>query len=130
MEGCIFCKIIKGKIPSYTIWENDEFMAFLDIFPLERGMTLITPKQHLPSYVVELDNEVLAKLLDAMREVAKILDDKLQDSLRTTFLFEGIDVDHLHVKLIPFYKDKLESHKLPKKATDQELSKLAQYLRS
>ncbi|MFC1722172.1 HIT family protein [Patescibacteria group bacterium] len=126
---CIFCKIVNDEIPSYKVWENENFIAILDIFPINRGMTLIISKNHLPSYVIDLDNKTLLSVLDAMKEVTTILDKKLEESIRTTYFIEGLDVDHLHVKLIPFY-EKDKNREIPPKADDQELSRLAQYLRS
>lgn len=46
-EDCIFCKIIKGEIPSYKVYEDEEFLGILDIFPNTKGMTLLIPKNHL-----------------------------------------------------------------------------------
>ena len=130
MQDCIFCKIANGEIPSHKVWEDDDFVAFLDIRPLEKGMTLVVPKKHLPSYIVDVESEELTKMLEAMKTVAQLLDEKLDGILRTTFLFEGLDVEHLHAKLIPFYKDKLESFHLPEEANHEELADIAQTLRS
>ena len=46
MENCIFCKIVSGEIPSYKVYEDNEFMAFLDVRPLNLGHTLVIPKKH------------------------------------------------------------------------------------
>ncbi len=46
MEDCIFCKIVKGEIPSYKVYEDANFMAFLDIRPLTKGNCLVIPKKH------------------------------------------------------------------------------------
>lgn len=129
-EDCIFCKIIKGDIPNFKIWEDENHIAILDIFPISKGMTLVIPKEHVPSYIVKNTPETLEKINSAMIQVAKLLDYKLSDSLRTTFVFEGLDVDHLHAKLIPFYKDMLEKHKLPDKAKDKELEELQKHITS
>ena len=47
MNDCIFCKIVKGEIPSHKVYEDDNFLAFLDIHPLNPGHTLLIPKKHI-----------------------------------------------------------------------------------
>ena len=54
---CVFCKIIKGEIPSYKIYEDDDVLAFLDINPVSPGHTLIIPKKHILD-LIEIDNDV------------------------------------------------------------------------
>ena len=130
MNDCIFCKIVKGEIPSYKIWEDENHIAILDIFPASKGMTLIITKKHKPSYLVENDYVTIESMTKAMKEVAQILDEKLPESMRTTFLLEGIDVNHLHAKLIPFYKEMLDEHVQRPKASDEELQELANLLKS
>ncbi|MFA5403361.1 MAG: HIT domain-containing protein, partial [Ignavibacteria bacterium] len=49
-EDCIFCKIIAGEIPSYKVYEDEDFIGILDIFPNTKGMTLLIPKEHYDSY--------------------------------------------------------------------------------
>ncbi len=124
MEDCLFCKIARGEIPSYKIWENKKFIAFLDINPYERGMTLVIPKKHEDSYLVNVETTELTPLMDAVKEVAKILDQKLPEILRTSVIFEGLDVPHLHAKLIPIYKGKFGAQPTYKTTMD-ELKELA-----
>ena len=47
MQECIFCQIVAGKLPSYKVYEDEEFLAFLDIFPKSTGHTLVIPKKHV-----------------------------------------------------------------------------------
>ena len=79
MQDCIFCKIIAGEIPSKNIWEDENYVAFLDIQPTARGMTLVVPKKHINSNIMELDNKVIGETMDAVKKVAKILDEKLEE---------------------------------------------------
>lgn len=58
---CIFCKIINGEIPSYTIYENDMVKAFLDISPVSNGHTLIIPKKHFEN-LYDMDEETLKQI--------------------------------------------------------------------
>ena len=73
---CIFCKIINGEIPSYTIYENEYVKAFLDISPTSNGHTLIIPKQHFEN-LFDIDIETLKNIELASKEVSKILKQKL-----------------------------------------------------
>ena len=102
MENCIFCKIVKGEIPSAKIWENENFIAILDKFPNVKGMTLIVPKKHFDSYVFDMNNSDYEKIMLAAKEVAKLLDEKLSVK-RTALVMEGLGVNHAHIKLYPIY---------------------------
>jgi histidine triad (HIT) family protein len=101
-DNCIFCKISKGEIPSYKIWEDEEFFAILDIFPNTKGMTLVIPKQHYDSYAFEMPDDVYTRFLLASRKVGKLLDEKLA-AMRTALVMEGMGVNHAHVKLYPLH---------------------------
>ena len=105
-ETCIFCKIVAGTAPSFTVWEDDEFLAFLSIFPNTDGVTVVIPKQHHPSYILNVPNEVVHKLLDAAKTVAAKIDVAFEDVGRTGMVLEGFGVDHLHAKLFPMHGTK------------------------
>jgi len=100
MENCIFCKIAKGEIPCMKIWENEKYLAFLDINPVTEGMTLVIPKEHKDSRVFKNENLDICEIMSASKEVSEILEDKLNIE-RVGLIFEGVEVDHLHAKLIP-----------------------------
>ena len=101
-EDCIFCKISKGEIPSYRIWENDWFFAILDIFPNTKGMTLIIPKEHYDSYAFDMPDDVYSEFMISAKEVGKLLDEKLGVQ-RTALVMEGMGVNHAHIKLYPLH---------------------------
>jgi histidine triad (HIT) family protein len=103
MEDCIFCKIVKGEIPSYKIWEDEKHLAFLNIFPNTPGFTIIVTKKHYPSYAFNADDKVLSDLVLATKKVARLLDLYFQDAKRCGMFLEGLDVDHLHSKLAPMH---------------------------
>lgn len=98
---CIFCKIIAGEIPSHHFWENEEFVAFLDLFPNCKGQTLVIPKQHFDSdlFAIE-DSGFLARYLEAVHQVGQLLKEKLKVG-RVGMIMEGMGVNHLHIKLYP-----------------------------
>lgn len=106
MEDCIFCQIVSGKAPSHKVWEDEEHLAFLSIYPNTKGLTIVIPKKHYSSYVFDLPNEVMNKLMIATKKVAKLLDTKLKDISRTALIFEGFEVDHIHAKLFPMHGTK------------------------
>lgn len=101
-EDCIFCKISKGEIPSYKIWEDDKFFAILDIFPNTKGMTLVIPKEHFDSYAFDMTEEVYTEFMLAARKVGILLDAKLKIQ-RTALVMEGMGVNHAHIKLYPLH---------------------------
>lgn len=103
---CIFCKIVSGEAPSYKIWEDADYLAFLSIFPNTEGVTVVIPKKHYSSYPFDLPDDVLTGLMLATKKVAKLLDAKLDDVGRTAMVFEGFGVDHVHAKLFPMHGTK------------------------
>lgn len=74
--NCIFCKIIKGEIPSYKVYEDENVLAFLDIAPVNYGHTLIIPKKHY-SNLEEISEEELCKVISVVKKVGKAMKDKL-----------------------------------------------------
>ena len=67
---CIFCDIVKGRIPCHKIWENDEHLAFLSIFPNTKGFSVVITKEHFSSYAFEQKDQILTKLILATKTVA------------------------------------------------------------
>jgi len=145
-ENCVFCKIIKGIEPCHKIWEDDEFIAFLSIFPNTKGYSIVATKTHYPSYCFNLPDKVLSKLIVASKIVAKRIDERLDDVGRTGLILEGFGVNHAHSKLFPMHgtkeivknfepmtahKDKYTLHKnrnIYIRANDKDLEKLAKKL--
>mgnify|MGYP002639191315 CR=1 FL=1 len=105
-KECIFCKIVKEEMPSYKVWEDEKYLAFLSIFPNTEGVTVVIPKKHYSSYAFDLPEEVLINLVLAAKKVAKLLDSKLNDVGRTALVFEGFGIDHIHAKLFPLHGTK------------------------
>lgn len=59
MQGCIFCKIVKGEAPFHKVWEDEKHLAFLSIFPNTEGFSVVITKKHYPSYTFDLPDNVL-----------------------------------------------------------------------
>ena len=101
---CLFCKIINGKIPSKTIYEDDLVKVFLDINPNSNGHSLIVPKKHLQDFR-ELDDELLLHIHKLINKLYPIYKEKLHcEGLTICNNTElGQEVKHFHVHLIPRY---------------------------
>lgn len=100
---CVFCRIVSGQAPAHHIWEDAEHLAFLSIFPNTEGFSVVIPKAHRPSYVVEMEPSEYTALHLATREVARRLDAAFEDVARTGIMYEGYGVDHAHAKLFPMH---------------------------
>lgn len=95
----IFSKIIAGEIPCYKIAENDHFIAFLDVFPLKKGHTLIVPKTEV-DYIFDLDNATYNGLMAFAKEVAIAIKIAIPCN-RIGMTIVGLEVPHAHIHLIP-----------------------------
>ena len=103
--SCIFCEIIKGNIPSLNIYEDDQFIAFLDKFPQTPGHCQVIPKKHYRWvwYVPQLGAyfEVCGKIANAMKNTFKT------DIVHSKII--GDEVCHAHIWLIPIHNKKISS---------------------
>jgi len=103
----IFSKIIHGEIPSYKVAEDDHYYAFLDIHPLQKGHTLVVPKLPEPEsdYIFDLDDDTLAGLMQFCKMVAVGIK-QATGCKRVGVAVLGMEVNHVHVHLIPLNKEK------------------------
>jgi histidine triad (HIT) family protein len=129
-EGCIFCQIVAGEMPSHRIWEDGQHLAFLSIFPNTEGFSVVIPKEHHASYFAEVPEEVALGLVVAARAVAKKIDAALPDVGRTGLVFEGFGVDHLHAKLVPLHGTKDDSWKKRSSKVDKYFDTYEGYISS
>ena len=124
----LFSKIINGEIPSHKIAENENYYAFLDIFPLVEGHTLVIPKVEV-DYIFDLDDQTIAGLHVFAKKVAKAIE-KAVPCQRIGTAVVGLEVPHAHLHLIPinsisdisFTKEKL-------KPSQEELAATANKIR-
>ena len=128
----IFSKIIAGEIPAYKIAENDQFFAFLDIFPLREGHTLVVPKIEVDNFF-DIPDAYLANLLLFAKPIAKAIEAAFPCN-RCGLSVVGLEVPHAHLHLIPinsaddlnFTRGKLKlSPEQLKKSQEKLLSHLA-----
>ena len=99
MQTSIFTKIINKEIPAYIIDENDDFIAFLDVFPLAKGHVLVIPKKQV-DYIFDLEPEIYAGLWGFANKMAKRIE-KAIPCKRIGIAVIGLEVPHAHVHLIP-----------------------------
>ncbi|MGL4589229.1 MAG: HIT family protein [Mycoplasmatales bacterium] len=102
---CLFCKIINDELPSYKVYEDNDIVAFLDIFPNATGHTLIVPKKHVANFF-EVDEEVYIKMFRVFKKLAKEYEEKLNIDGITMYENYGFhqQVEHFHLHLLPVSK--------------------------
>lgn len=107
--NCIFCKIINGDIPSYTLYEDDIVKVFLDVNPGVNGHTLVIPKKHYKD-LFDIENETLMHILEITRKMEPIFKEKLGAEGLTLVQNNGLmqEVKHFHLHLKPQYSGKQE----------------------
>ena len=104
MEDCIFCKIIKGEIPSYTIYEDEKMKAFLDVNPVSNGHVLLIPKKHYKNFL-DTPDELIKEMYHIIKtKIYPLLEEKLQIT-GLSICQIGKDVNHYHIHLIPQYEN-------------------------
>ena len=108
MSDCIFCKIVEGSIPSHKVFEDENCYAFLDIFPANRGHTLVIPKKHVKD-IHEADAETYAHVASTAKTVADLLNTQLASDGTTVFQMSREagwqTVFHLHMHVIPRWEN-------------------------
>jgi histidine triad (HIT) family protein len=95
----IFSRIVSKEIPCFSVHENDEFLAFLDVNPLVKGHTLVIPKIEV-DYIFDLDDSVLQRMMVFSKDVARILKDTFPCK-KIGVSVVGLEVPHAHIHLIP-----------------------------
>ena len=107
-NGCIFCKIIAGEIPSQTIYEDDQFKVILDVAPATKGHALILPKDHYAN-LYELPEEKAVDAIKLAKRMMAVMTDKLKcdgfNLVQNNGEVAGQTVFHFHMHLIPRYKN-------------------------
>ncbi len=125
----IFEKIIKGEIPSYRVYEDEKFYAFLDVNPLESGHTLVVTKEP-HAYLFDLNDQLYLDLLLTAKKIAVHLKEQLKCS-RVCMAVIGWEVQHVHIHLIP--TNKIEDFPLSgpnkKPAQKDDLQKICEIVR-
>jgi len=123
----IFSKIVNGEIPAYKVAEDENYFAFLDIFPVAKGHTLVIPKKEV-DYLFDLDDELYAGLQLFAKKVATGLK-KAIPCQKVGVLVLGLEVPHAHIHLIPMQNeaDVLNFSK-KQKFTSEEFQKIKEII--
>jgi histidine triad (HIT) family protein len=124
---CLFCKIIEGKIPAVKVYEDERFLAFLDINPVNPGHTLVIPKSHQDE-VFAMDEEEYTALFRTARELANAVK-KAMGSKRVGIIVEGFLIPHAHVHLVPINAGNELHHQNMDRASRDELEGTAEKIR-
>jgi histidine triad (HIT) family protein len=130
MNDCIFCKIVAGEIPSYKIWEDNNWYAFLTINPHTPGHTLVIPKQHI-DYFFDMGEELLSEVLVKAHPIAGAIKQAFKPkSGKVGVVVAGLEVPHAHLHLISMDDTNDLDFGNAKKATTEELAAAHQQLMS
>ncbi len=124
----LFEKIIQGTIPSYKVYEDQNFYAFLDINPLAKGHTLLVPK--LPvDYIFDLPQDTYTELMQCARKVAAAIE-KAVPCTRIGIAVVGLEVPHAHIHLIPLHQSAINFSDPKLSLAKEELEHIATAIRA
>ena len=125
----IFSKIVSGDIPAFKVAEDENYVAFLDIFPLVKGHVLVIPKKET-DYIFDLDSEEYLGLFSFAKKVAKAMD-KIISCERIGVAVIGLEVPHAHIHLVPLHDVSDINFERPKlKFPDSEMKEIADLIKS
>ena len=125
----IFTKIVNGEIPAYKVAEDENHLAFLDIFPLATGHVLVTPKKE-SDYIFDINSKDYIALWEFAQKIAKAMD-KVIKCERIGVAVIGLEVPHAHIHLVPINNVSDINFERPKlKFTDVEFEEIATSIRS
>lgn len=134
MKDCIFCQIVTKEIPNYTVYEDSQALAFLDIHPRAKGHTVVIPKVHAET-IFDLNEELLKSLLPAVKHATEIIEKKLRpDGFNIGWNHGeagGQVVPHLHIHILPRWEGDGGSnmHAIVDSAGDDSVSQVVELLK-
>lgn len=125
----IFSKIVSSDIPAFKVAEDENYLAFLDIFPLAEGHVLVIPKKET-DYIFDLDSEEYLGLFNFAKKVAKAMD-KVISCERIGVAVIGLEVPHAHIHLVPMHDVSDINFERPKlNFPDLEMKEIADLIKS
>ncbi len=127
MTDCTFCKIISDEQRAYDVWEDDDYLAFLDINPIKPGHTLLIPKRHV-EYIFDLNEQGLCDLFVKACKLSRPLQ-TATGARRIGLVVEGFEVPHVHIHLVPLHNDNELNPEKGKPASDDELDAMVRKIR-
>lgn len=127
----IFAKILRGDMPSVKVWEDDDVLAFMDVFPQSEGHVLVVSKTSTARNILEIEPETLAKLTAAVQRTARAVEKALKPEGLSLMQFNGDaggqTVFHLHFHIVPRWADRpMKGHGHGPMADAEQLKALAQ----
>ncbi len=127
----IFAKILRGDMPSVKVWEDDDVLAFMDVFPQSEGHVLVVSKTSTARNILEIEPETLAKLTAAVQRTARAVEKALKPEGLSLMQFNGDaggqTVFHLHFHIVPRWADRpMKGHGHAPMADAEQLKILAQ----
>lgn len=123
----LFTRIINGEIPCHKICEDENYLAFLDIRPINPGHTLVIPKKEI-DYVFDIEDELLAGMMVFAKKVAHAIKKEVECK-RIGIMVAGLEVPHAHIHLIPIFRIPDLNFANAKSADNDELAKIAKKIR-
>ena len=107
MEDCIFCKIIKGELPSFKIYESDDVVSFLTIAPMNEGHALVVPKKHYEN-LFDTPEDLLAEIISDEKKLSITIKGSLNSDginiVQNNGVSAGQEIMHYHLHIIPRYE--------------------------
>lgn len=123
----LFTQIINGEIPCHKLLENEKFIAFLDIHPINPGHTLIVPKKEI-DYFFDLDNCILSEILIFAKKLVPAIESTVSCN-RVGIMVAGLEIAHAHLHLIPIMSEGDLTFDRAKSASPSELAGIANQIR-
>jgi histidine triad (HIT) family protein len=127
-DECVFCKIVRGEIPCYKIYEDEEVLGFLDAFPSMKGQSIIIPKKHIAPWLFQADDETYCKLMLAAKKTIKAVD-KAVNPIKTGLVVEGLELEHAHIKIFPFSERGFKDYTTTINLSKEEMQEIAERIR-
>jgi histidine triad (HIT) family protein len=128
----IFAQIIRGDAPCYRLYEDEDVLAFLDLFPQSVGHALVIPKQSAACNILDVDTEALCKVMAVVQKLTQVIVDELEPDGVQVAQFNGAPagqtVFHIHVHIVPRYSGERLGIHAAGKAEPAELEKLQKRL--
>lgn len=117
MDSCIFCDIVRGKIPSTRIYEDERILAFMDIKPISDGHVLVIPKRHA-ELLTELDDNLAAELAITAKKIGKWMRKSALNCKGINYIISdgadaGQEIYHVHMHVVPRYRGDGFSFSMP-----------------
>lgn len=123
-KPCVFCAIVSGKIPTKKVYEDNDSIAFLDIHPRTKGMTIVAPKKHYTEMREDFVESL--KVFQTAEVVSQMIQQFLQPSAVDAAIIKSEEIPHFHVRLYPIFgEEKPLIEGPPHNVTDQELTEIA-----